>query len=163
VTRRAPRASGPPDVVLLVDRPSIVRLLDAALAVDGVSIATVCIDGTPRARVARLRALLRDEPAHRTAVLYLHDAATVVYPFAIEPVATLAATRDESAGDIVYVDLGLPPAGAPARRFADPTLPADKPILELERIPPGTLARYCAEAVRRCVTAMPGADLRRAP
>ncbi len=103
----------------------------------------VCIDGTPRP-VAWLQRGFRE--GRRAPVLYLHDAATVVYPFAIEPLATLV--RHQGDAPLAYRDLGLPPLGASARRFGAPvsTLPTDELILELEAIPPATLLRYCARS-----------------
>ena len=45
------------------------------------------------------------------AVLYLHDSTTVVYPFALEPVATLL--HHGAGAPFVYADIGLPPLGGP--------------------------------------------------
>jgi hypothetical protein len=142
-------------VVLLVDRPAILELC-LALARAGASelrgLAVVCIDGSPAPVVARLVKRIRagaggghHRDRWRPPVLYLHDAATVVYPFAIEPLATLVACVGDA--PVVYRDLGLPPLGAAARRFGDPTLPRDEAVLHLEAIPTGTLARYCARSV----------------
>jgi hypothetical protein len=135
------RNGGAARAVLLVDRPSILALLRDADALEGAAI--VCIDGRPAPLVTRLAQRFRE--GFRAPVLYLHDAATVVYPFAVEPLATLV--REAGGAPIVYRDLGLPPLGASARRFGDPTMARDQPVLKLEAIPPATLARYCARAV----------------
>jgi hypothetical protein len=148
---RAPQTEGPgvaeatrPDAVLLVDRPAI-RDLFLALAHAGAHrFAVVCIDGTPKSMVARVARSF--QKGLRSPVLYLHDAATVVYPFALEPLAT--AVRHQGDTPLAYRDIGLPPLGATARRFGDPSLPSEEPILELEAIPPAALVRYCVKAAR---------------
>lgn len=128
-----------PSTVLLVDWPAVADLL-TVIAPAGFVV--VCLDGTPARVVAWLARGFRE--GLRAPVLYLHDATTVVYPFAIEPLATLV--RHREALPMVYRDLGLPPLGATARRFGDPALPGDEPILDLEAIPPATLLRYCTKA-----------------
>jgi hypothetical protein len=134
-----------PKALLLVDRPAIVNLFAASGAVSFAELAVVCVDGTPAPVVAWLERAF--QAGHRAPVLYLHDAATVVYPFTLEPFATLLRHRGD--GPVVYRDLGLPPLGATGRRFRDPRLPSEELILDLEAIPPATLVRYCAEAARR--------------
>jgi hypothetical protein len=129
--------------VLLVDRPAIVEIF-AAAGVSTSTLAVTCIDGTPRALVTRLTRAFRS--GERAAVLYLHDSATIIYPFTFEPIATLVASRSS----IIYRDLGLPPLGTSARRFGDPTLGGD-PIRELAAIPPAALVRYCVGAARSLV------------
>jgi hypothetical protein len=138
-----------PRAVLLVDRPAILDLLAAMGASASTRIAAVCIDGTPAPLVAWLAQRFR--AGQRAPVLFLHDAATVVYPFTLEPLASLL--RAAGGAPPVYRDLGLPPLGAAARRFGDPTLPRDEPILSLEAIPPATLVRYVAGAVDRVAPA----------
>ena len=145
--RRSPRLpkgwdAVAPRAVLLVDRPVVRDLLRATEAIAKAGVAVVCVDGTPSPVVAWLTREL--DAGLRAPVLYLHDAATVLYPFTIEPLASLVRHRDGR--PIVYRDLGLPPLGATARRFADPSLLGDEPILELEAIPPATLARYVEQA-----------------
>ena len=141
-----------PAAILLVDRPAIRDLfaaIDVAPKLGGVAsedlgLAVVCIDGTPAALV---RSLVRGfAEGLRAPVLYLHDATTIIYPFAVEPLATLVKQNDPRPID--YRDLGLPPLGAIARRFDDPVLPSDEPIFELEAIPPATLLRYCVKSAR---------------
>jgi hypothetical protein len=134
----------PPKAVLLVDRPAILGLF---MALAHPAFTAACIDGTPPAVVARLARRFRE--GLRVPVLYLHDAATVVYPFAIEPLATLVeVTNGAQQGEpIVYRDLGLPPLGAAADRFGDASLPNGEEIVELEAIPPATLLRYVVKAV----------------
>lgn len=133
-----------PAAVLLVDRPAIRDLLLAQGAGER-GLAVVCIDGTPAPVVAFLKRGFQE--GRRVPVVYLHDAATVVFPFTLEPLATLVAQQE--GGPVRYRDLGLPPLGATARRFGDPALPADQVILELTAIPPATLLRYAAEAASR--------------
>ncbi len=127
-----------PEAVLLVDRPAILDVLVASGALAPARIAVVALDGTPAPVVAWLKRSF--EEGHTAPVLFLHDAATVVYPFSIEPLATLV--RSSRGGPVAYSDIGLPPLGATARRFGDPSLPDAEPILDLEAIPPATLARY---------------------
>jgi hypothetical protein len=140
--------------VLLVDRPATLARLAKTDAIAQAGIAVVCIDGTPRSVVARLERAFRT--GLRAPVLYLHDAASVVYPFAIEPLATLV--RRQEGRPIVYRDLGLPPLGATARRFGDPTLGTNEPILELKAIGTATLARYCVKSAASLVDAEPVAS-----
>ncbi len=135
------RPSSPPGAVLLVDRPAIREVLAAAPAIREAALAVIDAAGGPHPVVARLTRLVRE--GWRPPVLYLHDAATVLYPFAVEPLATLVRLGSRP---IVYRDLGLPPLGASARRFGDPRLAADIPVVALEAVPPETLARYCATA-----------------
>ena len=138
-----------PEAVLLVDRPVIRDLLAASRVIAPACLTVVCIDGTPSTVVAWLQRGFR--AGQRAPVLYLHDAATVVYPFTLEPLVTRVAHRGSE--PVGYADLGLPPLGATARRFDDPTLPGDEPIFELEAIPPRTLLRYCTRAATRLVSA----------
>jgi len=133
-----------PEAVLLVDRPAIRDLLMASAGLVPAEAAVVCVDGTPARVVAWLRRGFGE--GRSAAVLYLHDAATVLYPFSLEPLATLVEQRGSA--PLVYADLGLPPLGATARRFGDPALAADEPILDLEAIPPATLLRHVARSVR---------------
>ncbi len=144
--------------MLLVDRPPIRDLLAKADAIASGGFAVICADGTPRPLVTRLK---QEIPAgRRVAVLYLHDARTILYPFSLEPIATLL--RESREGErLAYLDVGLPPLGASRERFGDSTLP-DKPIFELAAIPVPALVRYCLAAARslspEAVTR--GADLR---
>jgi hypothetical protein len=128
-----------PEAVLLVDRPAIARFFRAS------RLAVVCIDGSPRALVARLQRGFR--AGERAVVLYVHDAATVVYPFALEPVATALAHGPP--GSLVFADLGLPPLGATARRFGDARFSTTKLIFTLDAIPPATLVKYCEDEAQR--------------
>ena len=116
----------------------------------------VCIDGSPASLVASLQRGFQD--GRRAAVLYLHDAATVIYPFSVEPLATLVEQGDEE--PLVYADLGLPPLGATARRFGDPALARDAIVTTLDAIPAPALVRYCAEAA---LSLSDRADRRTAP
>lgn len=134
-----------PRAVLLVDRPAIVDLFVASGDIAASRIAVVCLDGSPSTVVAWLRRGI--EAGRRAPFAYLHDAASVVYPFAFEPLATLV--RHRGRGPLPYRDLGLPPRGASPRRFDDPALPPGEPILELEALPPATLVRFATLATRR--------------
>ncbi len=153
----------PPDAVLLVDRVALVDLF-ATHPLTGAGarprLAVVCIDGSPPLLVAWLRE--RFLTGWAAPVLYLHDAATVVYPFAIEPLATLVSSRGSvssggslaahaSARPLAYVDLGLPPLGATARRFRDPSLPRERVVVELAALSPDALVRYCLDAAQRLI------------
>jgi hypothetical protein len=117
------------------------RVLSVAPAIVEAGIAVIDAGGGPPPLAAWLTRLARE--GVRVPVRYVHDAATVIYPFAVEPLASVAQCASEP---IDYRDLGLPPLGATARRFADPRLQPDEPIVELEAVPPTTLARYCARA-----------------
>jgi hypothetical protein len=138
-----------PKAVLLVDRPALLDLFAAAGPLAPAGLAVVCVDGTPAPAVDWLAKSF--QAGRRAPVLYLHDAATVVYPFTVEPLASLV--RSARGGRVAYRDLGLPPLGASARRFGDPTLPRDEPILDLEALPPATLLRYVAAAAARLASA----------
>lgn len=140
-----------PEAVILVDRPAILDLFVACGAIASARLAVVCIDGSPAPVVAWLVNGFR--AGRRAPVLYVHDAATVVFPFTIEPLATLVGLPDH--GPPAYADLGLPPLGAAARRFGDPALPPDEILLDLEAIPPATLVRSCVESARRLIPGDP--------
>ena len=136
---QSPRATPEParddcfaEAILLVDRPALLDLFAASGEVASGRMALVCIDGTPSPSIASVRRGLR--AGCRPPVLYIHDAATVIYPFTIEPMATMLEHRGSE--PFMYFDLGLPPLGATSRRFGDPTLPRDKLVFELEAIPP---------------------------
>jgi hypothetical protein len=146
-----------PEAVLLVDRPALVELFATSEEVSSGRLAVVCIDGSPSSTVDWLRRGIG--AGRRAPVLYVHDAATVIYPFAVEPVASML--EQGGAEALAYVDLGLPPLGATARRFGDPTLPRDAVLRELAAIPPATLVRYCTESARRLAPS-DGGDRRRA-
>jgi len=138
-----------PKAVLLVDKPAIVDLFVGSTAMPNARLAVVCIDGSPAPVVAWLRRGYR--AGRRAPVLYLHDAATVAYPFAYEPLASLVdAARGER---IAYRDLGLPPLGAPGARFDSAELPGDQPVFDLEEVPPAELVSY---VMRRALRVVPG-------
>jgi hypothetical protein len=143
-----------PEAVLLVDRREVLELFEAmarATALTTPNLAVACIDGRPAPLVARLARGF--EEGLRAPVFYLHDAATVIYPFAVEPLATLVRHRKDK--PMAYRDLGLAPLGASARRFGDPTLPTAEPLLELEAIPPASLARYVARCIASAAAGAP--------
>src|SRR5262249_31628666 len=101
-----------PEAVLLVDRPAILDLFAASRALVPATLAVASVAGPPAPLAAWLRQGFREgRHAH---VLYVHDAATVVFPFSIEPLATLVQCMAEpGAGPLRFTDLGLPPLGAP--------------------------------------------------
>jgi hypothetical protein len=134
-----------PKAVLLVDRPAILDLFVASGSIATTRLAVVCLDGSPAPVVSWLKRGFK--AGRKVPFVYLHDAATVVYPFTLEPLASLIAHRRDEA--LVYRDLGLPPLGANARRFDDPALPEGEPILELEALPPATLVRFGALSAQR--------------
>jgi hypothetical protein len=138
-----------PAAILVVDRPAIVDLFVASGALVQARIAPVALDGTP-AHVIRwlCRGFMR---GHRAPIAYLHDAATVVYPFTYEPIATLI---DVTHGEpLPYCDLGLPTGGVPASAFPfTAEISADERILELEQLPPAALVAY---ASRRALALVP--------
>jgi hypothetical protein len=123
--------------VLLVDRPAILDLFVASGAIANIRLAVVCTDGSPAPVIAWLRPGYR--AGRRAPVLYLHDAATVIYPFNFEPLTTLIRYgRDEP---LPYHDLGLSPLGCQARGFAE-TLPPDELLFDLEAVPPAALVSH---------------------
>jgi hypothetical protein len=137
-----------PEALLLVDRAALVdALVGAGISTGEASprIGVVSADGEPPAILAWWRDRFRVSAP--VPILYLHDAATVLYPFAIEPVATLIASRRGSKA-IAYADLGLPPLGATARRFRDPAVPPDAVVTKLDALSPRTLAAYVVDAAK---------------
>jgi hypothetical protein len=129
----------------LVDRPAILDLFVGCGAIAAGRLAVVCIDGRPSSIVAALRRRFREGCI--APVVYIHDSATVVYPFTLEPLASLL--RAQEGGRVLYADLGLPPLGASARRFGDRTPGSNELVFELEAIPPETLVKYVTEAASR--------------
>jgi hypothetical protein len=142
-----------PLAILLVDRPSVVGLFVASGVLSTARLAVVCLDGSPRHVV---RWLARGfQAGHRAPIGFLHDAGTTVYPFLIEPLATLV----DALGDgepLAYRDLGLPPRGLPTRRFPfAEALPASEPVTELAALPPRALVAYATRAVLAMVPGDP--------
>lgn len=137
-----------PAAILIVDRREIVDLFAASGVLVQGRIAVVCVDGTPRTVVTWLRHGFR--AGYRAPVGYLHDAATVLYPFAFEPVKTLvtALRTDEP---LAFADLGLPHAGLPSSAL--PFCPGrGRTIVELEEVPPAAIVGYAA---RRLAAMLP--------
>lgn len=137
-----------PAAIVVVDRREIVDLFAASGVLVQARLAVICVDGTPGAVVRWLQRGFR--AGFRAPIGYLHDAATVLYPFAYEPLRTLV----EVLGDgerLVYRDLGLPPHG-----LAPSDLPfcagLDRQILELEVPPPVAVVAYVA---RRLAAMLP--------
>jgi hypothetical protein len=138
-----------PKAVLLVDRPAILDLFVASGVLVTARLAVVCIDGSPSHVVAWLARGFR--AGRRAPVAYLHDAATTVYPFVLEPLAST------SNSGIAYCDLGLPPRGVAAASlpFAN-VVPPSEVVVELEALPPGALIAY---ATRKALAMIPGDPL----
>ncbi len=152
--RDAPRTLVP-DGILLLDRRAIFDLFVASGVVASARLAVVCLDGSPAPVVAWLRRVAREVCAREVPVMYLHDSATVAYPFMVEPLATLVANTGSE--PFVYSDLGLPPLGTTARRFGDTTLAPEEIVTELEAIPPSALVHHCATEMRGLARNEPGA------
>lgn len=137
-----------PAAILLVDRPQIVDLFAASGAIVLARLAVVCVDGSPETVVEWLRRGARR--GFGAPVGWLHDAATVRYPFHCEPLASLVDALPART-PLPYRDLGLPPRG-----LAPSLLPfageLDRPVLDLEEPPPAALVGY---ATRTLMSMMP--------
>jgi len=135
-----------PAAVLLVDRPEIVDAIVATGVVVQARIAVVCVDGSPPRIVSWLRRGFR--LGHRAPVGYLHDAGTVLYPFLIEPLATLVAAQ--RGRPMAYRDLGI----GPGRPLRDPLRVANGRAAcarRLAEVPAISLAAYAAQELLRMV------------
>lgn len=126
-----------PAAVLLVDRRELVDLFAASGVLVHARLAVVCSDGSPAPVVAWLRRGLA--AGWRAPFGYLHDSATVLYPFFVEPLATLCRVVDGEPAP--YADLGLPPDGVP-RRVLERGSDDDEPVRELEAVPPAALIAW---------------------
>jgi hypothetical protein len=131
-----------PAAIVVVDSPAVLDLFIASGVIPKARLAVIGLDGTPRNVVAWLKRGYR--AGRRAPVVYLHDAATVVYPFLVEPLATCV--KHLGGDPLVYRDLGLPPRGASPALFDDDAFRESEPIVELEAIPPMTLVRYASRA-----------------
>ena len=140
-----------PKAVLLVDRPAVLDLFVASGVIATGRLAVVCLDGTPAPVVDWLRRGFR--AGRRAPVAYVHDAASIVYPFTIEPLATLV--RESAGSELAFRDLGIPPHGFRGGAFTGAALPEDERILELEALPPSALLSYAARAAMRMVPGDP--------
>lgn len=128
-----------PACILVVDRAELVPLFVASGVVVQARMAVVTLDGRPAHVAGWLRRGLR--AGHRAPVGYLHEATTVVYPFASELLATWARLRGPRE-ELAFRDLGLPPQGLSPDRLG-----LDRgPVLELEEPPPHALIAYAARA-----------------
>jgi hypothetical protein len=135
-----------PAAVLLVDSPRIVDAIVATGVLVQARIAVVAVDGSPAHVVSWLRRGFR--LGHRAPVGYLHDASTVLYPFLIEPLATLVAAQ--KSGPIAYRDLGI----GPGRRLRDPLRVASARAGRARRladVPAASLAAFAAQELLRMV------------
>ncbi|MHB1843302.1 MAG: hypothetical protein ACYCWW_00525 [Deltaproteobacteria bacterium] len=142
-----------PAAILLVDRPELIDLVVASGVIIQARLAVVSLDGEPKNVVRWLADGFRER--HRAPVGYLHDAATVVYPFAFEPLKTLV--RVERRVPIAFRDLGLQPSGIPWRslpflRSRPPVgLPAGHRFTALEEIPPAAMVAHAVRALLELV------------
>lgn len=135
-----------PAAVLLVDSPRILDAIVATGVVVQARIAVLCVDGSPTHVVSWLRRGFR--LGHRAPVGYLHDASTVLYPFFLEPLATLVAAQ--KGGPIAYRDLGI----GPGRPLRDPLRMAGSRAARARRladVPATSLAAYAAHELLRMV------------
>jgi len=131
-----------PAAILLVDRPELVDLFAASGVLVQARLAVVCLDGSPAAVIDWLRRGLR--AGRRAPIGYLHDAATVVYPFLYEPLKTCV---DVARGELPFVDLGLPPRGMPLAALPFARASRGARFHELEEAPPHSLIAYAARRV----------------
>jgi len=134
LARREARAYFPAGI-LLVDGPELVERFAASGALVQARIAVVDIHGQPRELVRWLVDGVRS--GHRAPIGYLHDPTTVVYPFAFEPLASLA----RSTASLAFRDLGIGPGGA----LRDPF--TRKRVRKLAAMSPAGLAAYAAQEV----------------
>ena len=140
-----------PQAILLVDRPGALALFVASGTLATAKVAVVCLDGSPRHVVRWLSRGFR--AGKRAPVGYLHDAGTAVYPFLVEPLASLVGAVSETER-LAYKDLGLPPHGLAARRFPfSGALAAGERVEHLEALPPRALVAY---ATRALLSMVPG-------
>lgn len=146
-TRRLPREwdSYFPAAILLVDRRELVDLFAASGVLVQARLAVVCTDGTPATCVHWLRRGLR--AGFRAPIGYLHDAATVLYPFALEPLRTLLEVADPRS-PIEFVDLGLPPSGLAWSQLPFCPRVAER-VIELEQPPPAAIIAYAARKLAK--------------
>jgi hypothetical protein len=135
-----------PTAILVVDRPAIVDLFAASGALVQARVAVVSADGTPARVVDWLRRGV--ERGHRAPVGYLHDANTSLYPFLLEPLATLVRARGR--GPLAYRDLGIGP-GRPLRDPLGIARADAAAATRLEEVPPCTLVAYAVQEVLRMV------------
>jgi hypothetical protein len=132
-----------PAAILIVDRRELVDLFAASGVLVQSRLAVVSTDGTPATVVRWLVRGIR--AGFRAPVGYLHDAATVLYPFSIEPLRTLV---EVAKAPIDFIDLGLPPGGLPSTelRFCPPF---HEPVTELEAPPPAAIIAYAARRLAK--------------
>lgn len=134
-----------PAAVLMVDRREILDLVVASGVIVHARLAVVCADGSPAPVVAWIRRGLR--AGYRAPFGYLHDAATVLYPFSLEPFATLFRVLDREPAPVI--DLGLGPDGVTRRALGER---GDERVFELEAVEPAALISW---AVRKLLALQP--------
>ena len=132
-----------PAAILIVDRRELVDVFAASGVLVQARLAVVSTDGTPATAVRWLVRGIR--AGFRAPVGYLHDASTVLYPFAIEPLRTLV---EAAKRPIDFVDLGLPPKGLAAAELPF-CPPLREPITELEVPPPAAIVAYAARRLAK--------------
>lgn len=119
-----------PAAILLVDRRDLVDLFAASGALIQARTAVVDVRGYPAPVVRWLIAGAR--AGHRAPVGYLHDESTVLYPFAFEPLATLARVSPA----LQFRDLGL----RPGKGFRDPH--TRMRVHDIEAVTPAALVAF---------------------
>jgi len=126
-----------PAAVLMVDRREVRDLFVASGVVVHARLAVVAADGSPAPLVQWLRRGLR--AGYRAPFGYLHDAATVLYPYLLEPFATLFDVLDRAPAPVV--DLGLPPDGLSLRALGARD-GGNERVFELEAVEPWLLISW---------------------
>ena len=132
-----------PAAILIVDRTELVDLFAASGVLVQARLAIVSADGTPATIVSWLARGIR--AGFRAPIGYLHDAATVLYPFALEPLRTLV---EVATAPIDFIDLGLPPQGLPATELPF-CPPIGELVMELEAPPPAAIVAYAARRLAK--------------
>ena len=136
-----------PAAVLMVDRREVRDLFVASGVVVHARLAVIAADGSPAPVVAWLRRGLR--AGYRAPFGYLHDASTVLYPYLLEPFATLVDVLEGEPAPVI--DLGLGPDGL-SRRALGATDGGDERVFELEAVEPWLLISW---AMRQLVALQP--------
>jgi hypothetical protein len=134
-----------PAAVLMVDSHEVRDLFIASGVLVHARLAVITTDGSPEQVVAWLQRGLR--AGYRAPFGYLHEASTVIYPYLLEPFATVLDVHQGEAAPVV--ELGLPPDGLPMRAFG---AAGAQRVLELEAVEPSILIAW---AVRQLVALQP--------
>ena len=129
-----------PKAVLLVDRPAMLDSFIGSGAMPGARLAVVCIDGSPGPVVAWLRRGFRAGPPRTGPVLARrgHRRLSLRASSRSRPSSATAA-----AGRSCTATFGLPPLGAPARRFGRSLdAPTTRSSSISRPLPPAALVSY---------------------